>query len=81
MVLFPANPVLLVDDETSALESFEMTLNLNGVNHILTCSDSRQVMNLLAQNPVDCILLDLVMPHLSGQELLRLNNENYPEVP
>jgi DNA-binding NtrC family response regulator len=38
-------------------------------------------MPFLDDNPVSMILLDLTMPHVSGQELLKKVNEHYPEIP
>ena len=42
--IFPASPILLVDDEEHFLLSVELTLSSNGINNIETCRDSRQVM-------------------------------------
>ncbi len=50
---FPPAPVLLVDDEKAMLTSVEITLASEGITHVVTCSDSREVMALLAQR--DCL--------------------------
>jgi DNA-binding NtrC family response regulator len=74
--------VLLVDDEEAWLRSLSMTLSMMaGINNTIRCSDSRQVMNLLASHHVGLVLLDLNMPHLSGQELLLQILEKCPEIP
>ena len=80
--LTPVAPILLIDDEPSWLHSLTVTLKSSaGLNHILPCSDPREVLSLLARQPVSLILLDLVMPHLSGEELLRVITRDYPEIP
>ena len=79
--LYPAFGVLLVDDEAPWLRSLRMTLEGPGaISNITTLSDSREVMGLLARGGTGLILLDLTMPHLSGQELLARIAEEHPEV-
>ncbi len=77
----PTLPVLLVDDEDNWLNSFSLILRTSGINNILTCNDSRLTMNLLAEQPVSVLVLDLTMPYMSGEDLLPLVREAYPEVP
>ncbi|MFC1524621.1 sigma-54-dependent transcriptional regulator [Thermodesulfobacteriota bacterium] len=79
--LYPGNPVLLVDDESHALASFDIALRSAGLNHIVRCQDSREVMSLLLEQRVELILLDLIMPHVSGQEILSRVTEEFPDIP
>ena len=79
--LFPAFPVLLVDDEEQALLSFEMALRAANVNHFIRCQDSRDVIPLLKEREVELMLLDLRMPHVSGDELLPMVTSDFPEIP
>ena len=79
--LYPSLPILVVDDEKSALQSFEVALATSGYTNVITCSDSRNVMSLLEGNECSLILLDLVMPHIGGLDLLKLINEKYPGTP
>ena len=72
---------MIVDDEENALESFEITLNSCGIENILLCRDSREVRNLLKSRKVEIILLDLTMPYITGEELLPLIVQDYPEIP
>lgn len=78
---FPELPVLLVDDEEAILSSMYKVLTKEGIGNILTCRDSREVLPLLEQIEVETILLDLAMPHLSGDALLRQIHELYPQIP
>jgi len=79
--LYPGLPVLMVDDETQALDSFETALLLASINHIIRCQDSREVMPLLSSQEIEVMLLDLSMPHISGGELLPLVTKDFPEIP
>jgi DNA-binding NtrC family response regulator len=78
---YPRNPVLIVDDEYYILLNLSGILKSNGINNIITCQDSRDVMEVFSRTEIDVLLLDLTMPHISGQELLRQIREQYPQVP
>ena len=80
VTLYPSFSILLVDDEPDWLYSMSITLERAGINNILTCSDSRQALEMLSGNSVGVVLLDLTMPHLSGEELLERIAEEHPEV-
>jgi DNA-binding NtrC family response regulator len=78
--LYPSFSVLLVDDEAPWLRSLSMTLEGPGaISNIVQCRDSREVMGLLAGRDVGLVLLDLTMPHISGEELLAMIAEERPE--
>lgn len=79
--LYPAFGVLLVDDELPWLRSLSMTLEgPGGINNLMQCSDSRQVMEILASQEIGLVLLDLTMPHLSGEQLLEWIVAEHPQV-
>jgi len=78
---YPELPVMVVDDEAQALTSFELTLRSASMNHFICCQDSREVMSVLARQEIEIMLLDLWMPHLSGEELLRQITSDFPDVP
>ena len=78
---YPHLPVMLVDDEVQALDSFELALRSGNVNNFIRCQDSRDVISLLAEQESDVMLLDLRMPYLSGEELLPMVTTDFPHVP
>jgi len=78
---YPHFPVMMVDDEAQAINSFEMTLRSANMNNFIRCHDSRDVMPLLSSQEIEVMLLDLRMPHISGEELLPLITADYPEIP
>ena len=79
--LFPDNPILIVDDEESVIMSLSNTLKSNGINNIISCQDSRDVMGLISSTELEVILLDLSMPHIPGAELLYEIHDSYPHIP
>lgn len=74
-------PVLLVDDEAQLLHSASLVLRSSGIGAVKTLEDSRQVMPLLAEQSVGVMVLDLSMPHISGQVLLEQVAATYPDLP
>ena len=78
---YPNFGILLVDDEAPFLRSLSIALERRGgFNHIYQCDDSRETMGIIAREPIGLVLLDLTMPHLSGEALLQQIVEEYPEV-
>lgn len=78
---YPNNAVLLVDDEEQLLKGASFALRTSGIDHVETCSDSRLVLQLLEDKSYSVILLDLMMPHLNGDELLPKISEKMPHIP
>ncbi|HEX8908693.1 MAG TPA: sigma-54 dependent transcriptional regulator [Anaeromyxobacteraceae bacterium] len=77
----PAFGILLVDDEPAWLRSLSMTLErAAGLTHLITCDDARRVMEILDGHDVGVVLLDLTMPHLSGEDLLARIAADHPDV-
>lgn len=79
--LNPSRPILVVDDEKAILLTIDLTLRMAGLNNIVTCQDSRQVLELIALHEPEVMLLDLTMPHLSGEEVLTMVVRDFPEIP
>lgn len=75
------NPILLVDDEPEILRLTKMTLESEGIYNILTFEDSREVLPFLAREQPSAVVLDLMMPHLSGLELLQGIVSEFPGIP
>jgi DNA-binding NtrC family response regulator len=80
-VIHPPNPILIVDDEASILMAIDTTLQMAGIGNTITCRESRDVMGLLADTPVEMLLLDLNMPHMDGHRLLDEIQREYPDIP
>ncbi|HXI23668.1 MAG TPA: response regulator [Pyrinomonadaceae bacterium] len=62
--------VLLVEDDRSVRRYLEVTLQRAGYD-VITAGDGLEAMKLALDSPVDVVLTDAVMPHMSGQEFAR----------
>lgn len=74
-------PIMLVDDEPAELEAYSLLLTSMGMNNITTLSDSRKVLHTLENMQPPVLFLDLNMPHMSGQEVLRELKKQKPQIP
>lgn len=82
MDLIPDNRslILVVDDDEGLLKSMRATLLSAGMPEPALVSDSRMVMDLVRRHHFHLALLDLIMPHLSGMELLKQIKKEHPSV-
>ncbi|MBT3273082.1 MAG: sigma-54-dependent Fis family transcriptional regulator [Spirochaetales bacterium] len=78
---FPTLPVIIVDDEEAILSSTTKVLRAEGIDNIITCQDPRDALKIISENSAETILLDLSMPHITGDELLVKIQERFPEIP
>jgi len=72
--------ILVVDDEESIRSILSRYLSLKGYT-VLTASDGNNAIEILQSHPVDLVLTDLMMPNVSGRELLQQMAELFPEIP
>jgi DNA-binding NtrC family response regulator len=79
--LFPVNPILFIDDDTEFLNTANLLLKINGINNSILCSDSDKVKEILKNNNCSMIILDLIMPKISGSELLKEIIADFPDIP
>jgi DNA-binding NtrC family response regulator len=77
----PHEAILVVDDESAILKSMERTLRDAGFTDILLCNDSRRALDLVRTREPGVVLLDLVMPYLSGEDLLAALRQHAPRTP
>jgi len=79
--LYPSLPVLIVDDEPRALESCELMLCSGDIENTIRCENSNEVSDILQKQEIGVVLLDLSMPHIPGEDLLKMIVEDYPQIP
>ncbi len=75
-----SNAVLLVDDEQHALESYSMTLRMSGIKEVTSCRDSAQALDIIRNGRFSVCILDLIMPPVSGEELLEQIRREFPHI-
>jgi DNA-binding NtrC family response regulator len=73
-------PILVVDDDEGLLLSIRATLISAGLPDPALLSDSRRVLDLLRTARFQIVLLDLIMPHLGGMEVLQQIQDEFPDV-
>ncbi|GJM40992.1 MAG: hybrid sensor histidine kinase/response regulator [Ardenticatenaceae bacterium] len=68
--------ILVVDDNAVIRQIMKMSLEQNG-HHVTMACDGREALELMQAHFFDLVLLDIMMPHISGFEVL----ENMAQVP
>ncbi len=71
--------VLIVDDVTFIRKSLNKTLTDGGF-HCTEAGTGEEAMRVLNTYPADLVILDVLMPGISGSELLPRIKERYPDV-
>ncbi len=71
--------VLFVDDDEAILRSLERGLLDESYNKLFTKS-CKEVLEILKREEVHVIVTDMLMPEMSGLELLRIVRKEYPNI-
>ncbi len=75
------SPILLVDDDEQVLSIVRLFLENEGYRNLHLIRDSRSVIPFLTEKAISLIVLDLLMPHMTGNELLLTLRESFPQIP
>jgi len=73
--------VLIVDDDADFQHELGRMLVSNGVTEVVTAGSGVAALELLEQGGIAVLLLDMVMPGISGTELLGIVVQRYPAIP
>lgn len=71
--------VLVVDDEEVVQKLLQRTLEAANYD-VVTAADGKEALNKVSQLDFRVVLLDISMPGMSGIEVLRQLNANWPEI-
>lgn len=71
--------ILVVDDEEPNVFLLEQILERAGFHGVRSTTDSREVIGLFEDYQPDILLLDLLMPHLDGYEVLEKVRATLPD--
>jgi HD-like signal output (HDOD) protein/ActR/RegA family two-component response regulator len=75
----PKKNILFVDDNENIINGIQRQLRPYREQWQLFFADSgRQALELMAQQPIDLIVSDMMMPEMRGDELLKKVSEQYP---
>ena len=74
--------VLIVEDDTFLIKAYEIRFEKESVG-VAVATNAEEALNYLAKKPTNAILLDLMLPGMSGFELLEeiKKNEQWKNVP
>jgi DNA-binding NtrC family response regulator len=72
--------ILLIDDESDALDAMRMGLSSIKSLQALTTTSRNEAINILKNDAVDIVLTDLKLKDGSGLEILNFIQENYPSI-
>ncbi|UCF60325.1 MAG: response regulator [Anaerolineaceae bacterium] len=73
--------ILVVDDEPDTLGLIKLTLQTAGYL-VQTATGGREGLRLIREEPFDVVILDIMMPDVSGFDVMReLNNDPTPPPP
>ncbi|MDM0118087.1 response regulator [Variovorax sp. J22R133] len=68
--------VVVVDDVKDSVDTMAILLRLYGYA-VRTADTAEEALNLIEQDPPHCVLFDVVMPGMGGDELCRRLRDRY----
>jgi DNA-binding NtrC family response regulator len=72
--------ILIVDDDREFLDEIHALLCERDYT-VISCSNAEQVLALTRNYLPDQIILDLAMPRVRGEDLLRILHKRHPQIP
>ncbi|HEY0787189.1 MAG TPA: sigma-54 dependent transcriptional regulator, partial [Thermoanaerobaculia bacterium] len=72
--------ILIIDDEEVLREVLETVLRREGFD-VLTAASGEEGLSFLDREEIDLIILDMMLPGMSGAEALRVIKETDPDIP
>jgi len=73
--------MLLVDDEPGILTEVSLLLASSDIPQVATISDSRRVLQYVREHKVSAVIMDWVMPNVTGGEILQCLTADHPQIP
>ena len=70
--------IMLVDDDKELLEIYDKIFKLNGFD-VISCENGDKALAALAKNQISVVISDIIMPKMSGIELLREIKKRNPQ--
>ena len=71
----PSNPILVVDDQMT--NRLKLTIAIEKLGHeVIAVADGVECMQALHRQAIDLVLLDLLMPNMSGFDVLKAMKED-----
>jgi DNA-binding NtrC family response regulator len=74
----PPTRILIVDDEKTILRAWERILSREDW-HVETCDNGLEALDRFREEPFDVVMLDIMMPQISGMDVLRELKSKCPD--
>ncbi|MCQ0109971.1 Response regulator receiver domain-containing protein [Zhouia amylolytica] len=72
--------ILVIEDNPMVVRTIEFKLTKDGYD-VTVAKDGREALSLIKSTQFDLILTDLMLPFISGKELIEYAKENHPNTP
>lgn len=73
--------ILIVDDESVIREGIKRTIQRAYPQyHVYLAANPEEVVHMLRSRPIEIILTDILMPGMTGLELMQLSKASYPHI-
>lgn len=72
--------IMVIEDNPMVVKSLEFKLKKDGYD-VVIAEDGRTAMQLLSEATYDLILTDLMLPFVSGNEIIEFLKNEYPDIP
>jgi serine/threonine-protein kinase RsbW len=69
--------ILVIDDEVEICELLQVALEMAG-HQVTTSQSAPDALECLEHQEYDFVIIDMIMPEISGLEMIQLINERYP---
>lgn len=76
-LLMKSSLIMMVDDESINMDVLQVHLRAEGYKNFIATDDPRGVIELMHSNSPDILLLDLMMPEVSGFDILEQIREDH----
>lgn len=76
--------ILVVDDSSFYLSMVNKYLQeIPNVSEVFLCSNPHEVISIIDKNQIDILIMDVIMPELSGFDILKIlrSNKQYDDIP
>lgn len=70
--------ILIAEDDELMLKTLELRLRKDG-HEVISANDGRDALNKITQSHPDLVISDIMMPYVSGLEIVAYIQENFQE--
>jgi len=75
--------ILVVDDDMINRKLLSVLLKKNGYTDVIEAENGKEALAMIQAEPMDMILLDIIMPEMNGLDLLKIlkQDEKFKNIP